>query len=52
LEEGLSQVGESGRAVSQEADSSDLGRLLRLGGRPRDGETTCEGVNECSPVHH
>ena len=38
LEEGLSQVGDSGRVAPQEAYSRDLGRLLRLGGERRGEE--------------
>ena len=40
LTEGLVQVGVSGQVGRQVAYSSDLGRLLRLGGERRGEETT------------
>ena len=52
LEEGLLQVGISGQVGRQVADSSDLGRLLRLGGERRGEEAASQSRQERAPVHH
>ncbi len=46
LTEGLSQVGASGQVARQVAYSSDLGRLLGLGGDRRGEEADSQGDHE------
>ena len=52
LEEGLSQVGTIGRVVPQPAYSSDLDRLLGLGGERRSKESRTRASEERAPVYH
>jgi hypothetical protein len=52
LEEGLGQVGSSGQVGRQEAYSSDLGRLLGLGGERRSKESRTRASEERAPVYH
>jgi hypothetical protein len=52
LEEGLSQVGISGQVERQVAYSSDLGRLLCLGGERGDDDAASEHRDEGAPLHH
>jgi hypothetical protein len=47
LPEGLQQVGTTDRVIPQQAYSSDLGRLLRLG-----GERRCEEAASCRHKEH
>ena len=42
----------TGQVARQKAYSGNLGRLLRLGDRPRDDQTARECTNERSPIHH
>jgi hypothetical protein len=51
LEEGLYHVGTSGQVVRQQAYSSDLACLLRLGGERR-GEERGSTSKEGPAVHH
>ena len=51
LKEGLSQVGISGQVARQVAYSSDLGRLLRLGGERRGEEAEGCPTEKPAPVH-
>ncbi len=52
LTEGLSQVGIRGQVGRQEAYSSDLGRLLGVGGERRSEEAASDHLNERSALHH
>jgi hypothetical protein len=52
LEEGLSQVGITGPVERQLAYSSDLGRLLRLGGERRGKEHRTRASKERATVYH
>jgi hypothetical protein len=51
LTEGLAQVGAIGQVGRQVAYASDLGRLLGLGGEPRDEDHGAATRDEGSPVH-
>jgi len=51
LEEGISQVGGSGHVERQVAYSSDLGRLLGLGGERGKNETDSENNREPDQPH-
>ena len=48
--EGLWQVGRSGQVGPQVAYSSDLGRLLSIGGERRGENTATESREECAPM--
>ena len=46
LTEGLGQMGTAGQLARQVAYSSDLGRLLRLGGQRHGGEAATQSADE------
>ena len=52
LTEGLVQEGVSALVERQEANSSDLGRLLGFGGERRDDDAASEHRQEGAPLHH
>ena len=52
LTEGLVQVGIRGQVGPQPAYSSDLGRLLGLGGERCDDDAASEHRHEGAPLHH
>jgi hypothetical protein len=52
LTESLFQVGIRGQVERQEAYSSDLGRLLPLGGERRGEEGARKHPDKCPPVHN
>jgi hypothetical protein len=52
LEEGVDVARSNGPVGPQEAYSSDLRRLLRARGRPRNGETARERTDKRSPIDH
>src|SRR5712691_10343565 len=52
LKEGLARMGVRGQVARQVAYSSDLGRLLGLGGERRSKESRTRASEERAPVYH